>query len=74
MTASRSRKSVRHARCLSTGYGNARADVGQSSQILRQYTDPDAGYRAFVSRFTVAQLTGSARSQLARSPAALKSP
>jgi hypothetical protein len=74
MTASQSRKSARYARWLPTGHGRARPDIRQPSQIVRPFIELDALRRAFVSRFTVAQPVGSARSQLTSSSAALKSP
>ena len=74
MTASQARESDRRARRLSTGHDKARSDIKLSSQIARQFAAFGAICRSFVSRLTVAQLVASARSQSARSPAALKSP
>jgi hypothetical protein len=74
MTASRSRKSARRARCLSTGHDRARPDTCLSVQIVRQLTAFDASRRSFMRRFTVGQLAGWARPQSHTSSAALKSP
>jgi hypothetical protein len=74
MTTSQSRKSVRRARCLSTGNGRARPGIRHLSQIVRQFIELDAIRRAFVSSFAAEQLVASARSKSANSPAALKSP
>src|ERR1700741_4603994 len=70
MTTSQSRKSARHARWLSTGQG--RVDITLWSQIAKKFTEPHAPRRSFISRFTVAQLAKSTRSQSTGSPAALK--
>ena len=56
MNQSRSRKSARRPRCIPTSHGSERLDLRQSSQIVQQYADPDATYRASISHFTVAQL------------------
>jgi hypothetical protein len=72
MTASQSCKSARSARWLSTGHGRVRSDFQLTSQIVGQFAAFDAARRSVVSRFTVAQLAGSARSKSARSPAAAK--
>jgi hypothetical protein len=72
MTTSQSRKSARHARWLSTGQGRARSDITLWSQIVQQFTELHATRRSFISRFTVAQLAKSTRSQSTGSPAALK--
>ena len=74
MTALQSCISARHARCLSTSHGRTRPAPCQPSQIVGQLMQFGATRRAFVSRFTVAQLVASARSQSASAPAALKSP
>ena len=74
MTVSQSRKSVPRPRCLSTGHGRARPDIRQPSQIVGQFREFDTTRRSFLSRLTVAQLVGSARSKSVSSPAALKSP
>jgi hypothetical protein len=74
MTASQSCKSARYARWLSTGHGRARPEIRQPSQIVGQLMEFDATRRAFVSRFTVAQLVATAPSKSVASPAALKSP
>ncbi|WP_245285102.1 phage integrase N-terminal SAM-like domain-containing protein [Bradyrhizobium sp. WSM3983] len=74
MTASQSRQSARRVRRLSTSHGRARPDIRQPSQIARQFTEFDAARRSFASRFTVARLARSARSQPTSSSAALKSP
>ena len=74
MTASPSRKSDRHTRCLSTGHGRARPDIRLSSQIVRQLTEFDATRRSFSSRFTVHRLAGAPRLHSPTSSAALKSP
>ncbi len=74
MTPSQSRKSARHARWLSTGQGRARSDITLWSQIVQQFTELHATRRSFISRFTVAQLAKSTRSQSTGSPAALKFP
>jgi len=73
-TASQSRKSARHPCCLSTGHGTARSDITLSPQTVQQFTELDPIRRSFISRFTVAQLAGSTRSQSTSSPAAPKSP
>jgi hypothetical protein len=74
MTASQSCKSARHARRLTTGHGRARPDIRHPQQIARQFVEPDAIRRAFISRFTAAQFVASAQFQSASLPAALKSP
>jgi hypothetical protein len=74
MTASQSCKSARHTRWLSTGHGRARLGIARSPQIVQQFAELAVTRCSFISRFTVAQLVGSARSQLTSSPAALKSP
>jgi len=74
MTASQSCKSIRPARCLSTGHGRTRPDIRQPSQIVGQLVEFDANRRSFVNRFTVAHLVASARFKSASSPVALKSP
>ena len=74
VTASRSCKSVRRARCLSTGHGRARPDSRHPPQIVRQFIEIHAIRHVFVSRVTVAQLVATAPSKSASSPAALKSP
>jgi hypothetical protein len=74
MTASQSCKSAHRARRLATGHGGARSDIRLPTQILGRPIEFDAIRRAFVSRFTVAQLVATAPSKSASSPAALKSP
>ena len=74
MIASQSCKFARHARWRSTGHGRLRPDIRQPSQIVGQLIAFDARRRAFVSRFTIAQLDAAARFKSASSPAAIKSP
>jgi hypothetical protein len=74
MTASPSRKLAHRARWLSTGHGRARPDIRHPPQIIRQFVELDAIRRSFVSRLTLEQLVGSARSKSDSSPVALKSP
>jgi len=74
MTASQSHNSAHSVRWLSTGHGRARSDTQPSSQFVRQSTELDPTRHSLMSRFTIAQLAGLARSISARSPAALKSP
>ena len=62
MTASQSCKSARSARWLSTGHGRVRSDFQLTSQIVGQFAAFDAARRSVVSRSTVAQLAGAARS------------
>lgn len=74
MSPSQSRKSRHRTRRPPTGHGRARSDIQPSSQIIRQFIMSDAIRRRFISRFTLGQLAGAARSRSQIPPAALKSP